>query len=143
MKKIVLDTNALISGLLWGGNESTIIERAEKREIQLFISPKILKELEGVLKRAKFTKRLEDKEYTVEKAVAKIALIATLIDPNINISEIKEDPDDNLVLECGVSADVDFIISGDNHLLSLKRYAGIAIITASEFIKEKITKQTK
>lgn len=137
MKKVVLDTNALISGLLWGGNESTIIERAEKREIQLFISPKILKELEGVLKREKFTKRLEDKEYTVEKAVTKIALIATLIEPNINISEIKEDPDDNRVLECAVSVDVDFIISGDNHLLSLKRYSGIAIITASEFIKKK------
>jgi putative PIN family toxin of toxin-antitoxin system len=49
LKKIVLDTNALISGLLWDGNEATIIERAEKREIRLFISPKILKELEGVL----------------------------------------------------------------------------------------------
>lgn len=61
MKKVVLDTNALISGLLWDGNEATIIEKAEKREIQLLISPKILKELEGVLKREKFTKRLEDK----------------------------------------------------------------------------------
>lgn len=140
MKKVVLDTNALISGLLWEGNEATIIEKAEKKEIQLFISPKILKELEGVLKREKFTKRLKDKEYTVEKAVAKIALIATLIEPNINISEIKEDPDDNRVLECAVSADVDFIISGDNHLLSLKRYSGIAIITASEFIKKETIK---
>jgi hypothetical protein len=140
LKKVVLDTNALISGLLWEGNEATIIEKAEKKEIQLFISPKILKELEGVLKREKFTKRLKDKEYTVEKAVAKIALIATLIEPNINISEIKEDPDDNRVLECAVSADVDFIISGDNHLLSLKRYSGIAIITASEFIKKETIK---
>lgn len=137
MKKVVLDTNALISGLLWDGNEATIIEKAEKKEIQLFISPKILKELEGVLKREKFTKRLEDKEYTVEKAVAKIALITILIEPNININEIKEDPDDNRVLECAVSAEVDFIISGDNHLLSLKRYSGIDIITASEFIKKK------
>lgn len=137
MKKVVLDTNALISGLLWDGNEATIIEKAEKREIQLLISPKILKELERVLKREKFTKRLEDKEYTVEKAVTKIALITILIEPNININEIKEDPDDNRVLECAVSAEVDFIISGDNHLLSLKRYSGIDIITASEFIKKK------
>ncbi len=79
----------------------------------------LLKELEGVLKREKFTKRLEDKEYTVEKAVTKIALIAILIEPNININEIKEDPDDNRVLECAVSAKVEVIISGDNHLLSL------------------------
>jgi uncharacterized protein len=136
LKKVVLDTNALISGLLWDGNEATIIEKAEKKEIQLLISPKILKELEGVLKREKFTKRLDDKEYTVEKAVTKIALIATLIEPDININEIKEDPDDNRVLECAVYAKVDFIISGDNHLLSLKRYSGIDIITASEFIKK-------
>jgi putative PIN family toxin of toxin-antitoxin system len=143
LKKVVLDTNALISGLLWDGNEATIIEKAEKGEIQQFISPKILKELEGILKREKFTKRLEEKEYTDEKAVIKIALIATLIEPNINISEIKEDPDDNRVLEYAVFAKVDFIISGDNHLLSLKRYSGIYIVTASEFIKKEITEQTK
>ncbi len=85
MKKMVLDTNALISGLLWDGNEVRVIEKAENKEIKLFTSPELIEELEGVLKREKFCKRLEGKEYTVDKAVSKIALIATLIKPTHKI----------------------------------------------------------
>lgn len=135
MKKVVFDTNTLISGLLWDGNEARVIEKAENKEIRLFISPELIEELEGVLKREKFCKRLEGKEYTVDKAVSKIALIATLIKPTRKINVIKEDPEDNRVLECAVSAKVDVIVSGDSHLLDLKDYSGIDIITASEFIK--------
>jgi len=130
LKKVVLDTNSLVSALLWDGNEAKIIEKAEKKEIQLFISQEILEELEGVLKREKFIKRLESREYTVEKAVAKIALISTLIEPNVVIDVIKEDSEDNKVLECAVSAKAKYIISGDNHLLSLRSYKGIIIFTA-------------
>ena len=136
MKRVVLDTNTLISGLLWDGNESIVIEKAEKKEIKIFISYQMLEELEGVLKREKFSKRLEGKEYTVEKAVAKIALIATLIEPDININIIKEDPDDNRVLECAVSARATVIVSGDSHLLNLKNYSGIQIISTIDFIKQ-------
>ncbi len=135
MKAVTLDTNTLISGLLWDGNEARIIEKAEKKEIRLFISQEILEEIEGVLKREKFSKRLEDKEYTVEKAVAKVALISTLIEPTYKINVIKEDPDDNRVLECAVSAKADVIISGNAHLLNLAKYKGINIISANNFIK--------
>lgn len=135
MKKVVFDTNTLISGLLWDGNEARVIEKAENKEIRLFISPEMIEELEKVLKREKFCKKLEGKEYTVDKAVSKIALIATLIKPTRKINVIKEDPEDNRVLECAVSAKVDVIVSGDSHLLDLKDYSGIDIITASEFIK--------
>jgi predicted nucleic acid-binding protein len=41
LKKVVLDTNTLISGLLWDGNEARVIEKAENKEIKLFISPGI------------------------------------------------------------------------------------------------------
>jgi len=140
LKKVVLDTNTLISGILWDGNEAKIIEKAERKEIQLFTSQKILKELEEVLKREKFSKKLEGKKYTVNEAVTKIALIAVLIESTHKINVIKEDPDDNRVLECAVSAKADVVISGDGHLLSLKNYAGIDIIPASEFIKQEETK---
>ncbi len=143
MKKVVLDTNTFISGILWDGNEGKIIEKAERNEIQLFISQKLLQELEEVLKREKFSKKLEGKKYTVNEAVTKIALIATLIESTHKINVIKEDPDDNRVLECAVSAKADVIISGDGHLLSLKNYAGIDIIPASEFIKQEETQQTR
>ncbi len=136
MERVVLDTSTLISGLLWDGNEATVIEKAEKRTIKLFVSHQLLEELEGVLKRDKFSKKLEGKEYTVEKAVAKIALISTLIDPNIKIDVVKEDPDDNRVLECAVSAEATVIVSGDSHLLNLRNYAGIDIVSTTDFMKQ-------
>lgn len=136
MKKVVFDTNTLISGLLWDGNEARIFEKAEKKEIQLFISQKLIDELEGVLKRKKFLKRLEGKECTVNEAVVKIVLIATLIEPTHKINAIEEDPDDNRVLECAVSAKADVIVSGDSHLLNLKNYSGIDIMSAGAFIKK-------
>lgn len=136
MKKIVLDTNTIISGILWDGNEARVIEKAEKGEVKLFMSPKLVEELEGVLKREKFTRKLEGKESTVEQSVAKIALIATLIEPARKINIIKDDPDDNRVLECAVSAKAEVIISGDKHLLELKTYSGINIMSAGDFLRK-------
>jgi len=135
LKKVVLDTNTIISGILWDGNEARVIEKAEKGEVKLFMSPKLVEELEGVLKREKFTRKLEGKESTVEQSVAKIALIATLIEPAKKINIIKDDPDDNRVLECAVSASADVIISGDKHLLELKTYSGIDIMSAGDFLR--------
>ncbi len=66
-----------------------------------------------------------------------------MIESTHKINVIKEDSDDNRVLECAVSAKADVIISGDGHLLSLKNYAGIDIIPASEFIKQEETQQTR
>ena len=134
MKKVVLDTNTLISGILWDGNEARVIEEAENNKVQLFISQKLLQELEGVLKREKFNRKLEGKESTVEQAVAKIALIATLIEPAKKINILKDDPDDNRVLECAVTAKADVIISGDKHLLKLQTYSGIDIMSVRDFL---------
>lgn len=136
MKKVVLDTNTLISGILWDGNEAKVIEKAEKNEILLFISHKLLEELEGVLKREKFSRKLEVKKYTVDEAVAKIALMAVLVETTHKIDVIKEDPEDNGVLECAMSANANIVISGDSHLLRLRSYSGINILSASEFLKK-------
>ncbi|PIP08242.1 MAG: hypothetical protein COX52_00835 [Syntrophobacterales bacterium CG23_combo_of_CG06-09_8_20_14_all_48_27] len=62
-------------------------------------------------------------------------MIATLVEAGHTINVIKEDPDDNRVLECAILAQATAIVSGDSHLLNLKTYAGIDINTASEFIK--------
>jgi putative PIN family toxin of toxin-antitoxin system len=137
LTKVVLDTNAIISGILWDGNEARVIEEAENKKVQLFISRKLLEELEGVLKREKFTQKLEGRELTVEQTVAKIALIAILIEPAKKINIVKDDPADNRVLECAVTARADVIISGDKHLLKLGTYSGIDIMSAGDFLNRK------
>lgn len=61
--------------------------------------------------------------------------VAMFVVPKIRIDVIKEDPDDNRVLECAVEGKADFIVSGDQHLLRLREYAGINIVPASRFQK--------
>ncbi len=61
--------------------------------------------------------------------------VATLVVPSKKIDIIKEDPDDNKVLECAIEGNVDYIISGDRHLLKLKEYSGIRIVRASWLLK--------
>lgn len=135
MKKVVLDINTVISGLLWDRNEAKIIEKAEKGQIQLFTSLEILEELKGVLARKKFTEKLENSELTVEKAITKINLLSTIIEPRRKLRVITADPEDNRILECASVAQVNFIISGDHHLLDLKRFEDVEILTSKEYLR--------
>jgi len=127
--KVVLDTNQLISAFFWNGNEREVLEKCRAKELDLLISPDILEELDTVLDR-KFSVP-EDKraEYT-----RNIILISRLVFPDKKIDVIKIDPPDNRILECAVGGDAEFIITGDNHLLSQKSYKGIKILKAKEFL---------
>jgi len=62
---------------------------------------------------------------------------ARVVTPAVQLDAIKEDPSDNRVLECAVSAGSDYIVSGDKDLLRLKSYDSIGILTASDFLDVK------
>ena len=66
-----------------------------------------------------------------------ICISATLIIPNQTLSMTKKDEDDNRILECAVEGKVQYIVSGDKqHLLPLKEYQGVKILSAAEFLIE-------
>jgi predicted nucleic acid-binding protein len=56
------------------------------------------------------------------------------VTPQRRVNAVKEDPDDNRILECALAAGADMIISGDGHLLRLTAFEGIAILTPREFL---------
>jgi len=68
-------------------------------------------------------------------AVQEISLTATVLRPRPTIHVLKDEPD-NRILECAIAAQADWIVSGDRHLLSLKRHADIAIILLADFLAE-------
>jgi len=70
----------------------------------------------------------------MKRTVEKIISISKIVEPLEKINIIKEDPDDNKILECAKSGKVDFIVSSDNHLLKLKEFENIKIITPTTFI---------
>jgi len=133
-KKVVLDTNVLISSLLKPKSKARDIYRLALRgEIELYTSVDLINELSRVLEYPKFGFEKLQKEVFL-KNITRVATI--LVNPGLKINVIKEDPPDNKFLECAVEAKVDYLISGDNkHLLPLKNFQGIKIISPSEFLK--------
>jgi len=61
--------------------------------------------------------------------------IATLVEPKKKLKVVKDDPQDNKFLECALEAKADLIVSGDKHLLKLKEYEGIPIVSSADFLK--------
>lgn len=132
---LVLDTNILISAIVFGGKPRTIFKSITIDKLAVGVTSKILlTELIDVLK-TKFG--YSPKELIkIKKIISKNFLI---IEPKNIPKIISEDPFDNQVLAIANSASVDFIISGDNHLLKIKKYEKTPIITPHRFLDKIFT----
>ena len=125
MLKFVFDTNVFVSALMSKrGNPALLLDRVRK-SYTLFISKDILGELKDAISRDKF----DYTETEVNTFVEAIISFADVVNPEIKIDAIKADPDDNKILECAVTSGASYIVSGDKHLLELKEYRKIKIIT--------------
>ena len=131
MLKVVTDTNTLISAFISNGNEYQILKLAKLKKVRLILSYEILWEFEEVIKRSKFGFSKEQ----IERAIEQVKSISDIMEPNIKLEVIKEDPDDNKVIECALEGKADYIVSGDTHLLDLKQYNGIKILTSTELLQ--------
>jgi hypothetical protein len=129
--KVVLDTNVLISGIYWEGNESKILEACKIQNLKNYISPETIKEFKKVLFYDKF--KLTTSE--IESAMETVLSFSTVITPKRKLNVIKIDPVDNIFLEVALSSQAECIISGDKHLLKLGSYKGIKIMNSKDFIK--------
>lgn len=129
MKRTVLDTNIIISSAL-GGALVLILERWDRGEFTVIVTSDILREYFEVLNRPKF--RL--KQETVDKITRYIYQFSEFVIPEERIKLIEADPADDKFLEAAIAGKVDFIVSGDNHLLELKEFRSIPILSGHEFM---------
>lgn len=126
---VVLDTNLIISALLSPqGTSAKIINRWEAGKFDVAVSDPLLDELERALGYERINK------YFRGTFIMHLREIAILVKPQISLEVITEDPDDNRLLECAVTSGSSYIISGDQHLLDLKEYQGIQILSPAGFI---------
>ena len=128
--KIVLDANIFISSFFWGGNPKILMERIIKETDQLFITQEILDEIGDVLRRPKFHADNDSIDYFLNS----IEEIGNKITSQKTIENGSRDRTDNKYIECGITANADYIISGDIHLLEIKKYANINIITVKDYL---------
>ncbi|MEK6907362.1 MAG: putative toxin-antitoxin system toxin component, PIN family [Nanoarchaeota archaeon] len=129
-KKVVLDTNILISALGWEGKPKNIFEMVLNGKLELFTSDKQLEELLRVLNYPKFDFSEEQKS----KFINIILNSATLIKLEKIFEIIKEDPDDNIIITTAINCNADYIISGDEHLLRLKNFKNVKILNPNDFL---------
>jgi len=132
--RVVVDTNVVISGLLFNGTPGRLISLWKRGQIKPLTSAEIIDEVIRVLAYPKF--KLSESEINY--------LLNIEILPHFDVIEtkqkfssiIKEDPSDDKFIHCAEAGKANYIISGDQHLLSLKRYKKIQIITPERLLKQ-------
>lgn len=129
--KVVIDTNIFVSGFGWDGKPEAILALLKDDYIKNYLTAEIFEELKRVIS----YKKLNFSESLQNKILEFVFFYSIFIESHESISAIKSDPDDNKFLECAVNADAEFVISGDPHLLTLKRYGPVEIVNADEFLE--------
>jgi putative PIN family toxin of toxin-antitoxin system len=129
--RLVLDTNTALSGLIWDGPPARLIEASEAGEILLVTSVDLLAELRSVLSRNKFSLPLARRNLDRHTVFAYYLALVTIAAPAMMTPTVIADPADDAVLAAGLGGRADLIVSGDAHLLNLKSFAGIDIVTAA------------
>ncbi len=129
--RVVLDTNVLISALLFTGISSKLVSLWQKGSITPLLSRKVLDEYLRVLSYPKFQLSEEDIKELIRE---EILPYAEVVKPKRRLRIVQRDPSDNKFLECAVAGKASLIISGDKDLLSLGRYRHIRIQSPAQFL---------
>ena len=129
MKRVILDTNIIISSAL-GGALVFVLEKWDEGKFTVIVTTDVLGEYFEVLNRPKFGLSQE----TIDKITRYIYQFAEFVIPEEQIRFFEDDPKDDKFLEAAVAGHVDFIVSGDNHLLALKEFRSIPILSGREFL---------
>ena len=132
VKRVVLDTNVLISSLLFKGEASRIVVLWQKGKIKPLISKETFNELRAVLEYPKFSLSRNEIKSIIED---EILPFFEVVEVEKNIKGICRDPDDDKFISCAVSGEADWIVSGDKDLSDLGKYRSVRIIHVSEFLK--------
>ena len=123
MLRIVFDSNVYISALLFKGIPGNILEMAQNDKITLIVSDEIIAETVRILE-----EKFKWPRHNIDKFKRRLSDISENIRPKTKLDIIKERESDNRILECAVSGDANFRVSGGRDKLKLKKYKNIPIV---------------
>jgi uncharacterized protein len=132
--RALLDSNVLISAAIrLAGPPGRIITALLTQAFELILSPGIIEEVETALALPKVRKYLREPDEAL-RWLADIIAIADLVQETGDVTGICRAPDDDAVLAAAAEGRAATIVSGDDDLLALGEYDGIAIVTPREFL---------
>ncbi len=130
MTRVVVDTNVLVSAFLTDGKPRKLLLELLKNHT-VILSSQMLAELVDVLSRDKFAATSSQ----VEKFISILLQEAMIVSADCIFKVILEDPDDDIVLCTALNGKADYIVSGDKHLASLKKFDKIEILRVSQMLE--------
>ena len=130
--KIVLDTNVLVSALIKPGKPRELIFEIARKKVQIITSERILEEFIRVTEDPSIRRYVGGGN--VIGFLRAIGNLANVIRVRSKFKVIKEDPDDDVVLRTAHDGRAEYIVSGDKHLLLLKKFRGAKIVTVSQML---------
>jgi len=133
MLRVLLDTNVLISALISKGKPRTLLRQVLKNRFILILSIEILNEFITVASREYFQEYVDERE--IAEFTRVLASLAHFIIIKSKFEVVKEDPDNDIVLRTAYDGKAEYIVTGDKHLLALKKFREIKIITVSEMLE--------
>jgi putative PIN family toxin of toxin-antitoxin system len=133
--RVVIDTNVVISRYLTPqGVAAQVLDHWKHGRFVLIVSDPILTEYQKVLSYDRIRSRHQLNEVEIAEVIGDFREFATLVEPTEHLAVVKDDPDDDKFLECAVAGEAEIIVSGDPHLLALKQYRGIQILSPAAFL---------
>ena len=130
--RVVLDTNTVISSLLFSGTASRLVPLWQSRKITVLVSKEIVEEYLRVLAYPKF--HLGDQEIRRLLEGELLPFVKT-IRVRKRLAVVKRDPEDNKFIECAVAGRAQYLVTGDRDLRELGSYGGVLILTVAEFLE--------
>ena len=130
--RVVFDTNVVVSAAFWQGPPFRGLSEWAEGNCEAVISPQILAEYHETMEEL----RVDYPEITPVEWVTALGEAAELVFPTHRATGVTSDPDDEKILEAALAAEADCIVSGDKkHLLDLKEYEGIPILSPADFLR--------
>lgn len=132
--RLVLDTNVVVSAMLWGGSPKHLLQARHERRIELYTSTPLLAELTDILGRSKFAKKIAASLLTIDQLVDHYVELVQVVRPTPT-PRIVSDPDDDVVIGTALAAKADLLVTGDRPLLLVSEYQGVRIVSVSEALE--------
>ena len=133
MIRAVLDTNVVVSALLFSGPPSRLISAWQSGRLRLVVSAPILDEYIRVLAYPKFKLTNTEIRGLLEEEL--IPFMETVTAVPTNVPDLR-DPDDAKFITCAVAAGVRWLVSGDDDLLSLHHVESVDILSVTAFLQQ-------
>lgn len=129
---VVYDTNILISGMVWGGIPYECIKLSMTDKVGGVTCTEILTEFDN-----KLTTKLEYSQFRSSRIVTRLLGFLQVVKITNQLEGVTTDPDDNKIIECALVSGATHIVTGDRrHLLPLRNYQGILIVTATDLFEQ-------